>query len=76
MKVIITMNLLNYMIIFIITKFIVKILLEKNHRFNNLLLLINQLNENFCNDREIVKIDVLQYASTKLRNDRLISMNS
>ncbi len=46
----------------IITKFIFIILLKKKIRFNYLLKkqLEQQLSDNFCNDREIIKIDVLQ----------------
>ena len=45
----------------IITKFIFIILLKKKIRFNYLLKkqLEQQLSNNFCNDREIIKIDVL-----------------
>jgi hypothetical protein len=60
----------------IITKFIAIILLKKDHCFYHLKK--NQLNENFCDDREIVKIAVsrngnaLEYASIDLCADREI----
>ena len=60
----------------IITKFIVIILLKKGIMFNYIL--INQLNENFGNDREVVEIAVslfgysLYFASIDLRGDKKI----
>ena len=64
----------------IITKFIAIVLLKKNHCY--LELRSNQLNENFCDDREIIKISVandgniLQFASEELRADREIVKNA
>jgi len=60
----------------IITKFIAIVLLKKDHCFSELRR--NQLNEIFCDDKEIVKIAVfedglsLEYASIDLQADREI----
>jgi hypothetical protein len=64
----------------IITKFIAMILLKKGFMIHDIV--INQLDENFGNDREIVNMGVsrfgmsLQYASIELRNDKEIVKNA
>ena len=64
----------------IITKFIAMILLKKGFMIHDIV--INQLDENFGNDREIVNMEVsrfgmsLQYASIELRNDEEIVKNA
>ena len=81
-------NELNYKIFeniysnIIITKFILKILLKKKDKlciWTTVSILLNQINEDFSNNREIIEIAInkigsnyLEFASTELRDDREI----